>query len=116
MEETSCDRRSFNGIRSANYGPSDGSFRFEMAAAEADDTAPVQKPIAEAIEETGEVALHVQFEFNSDKLDPSAETTLLGLRDTLDNAPKLRLMLVGHTDAVGSASAIRICRFGGRSR
>jgi outer membrane protein OmpA-like peptidoglycan-associated protein len=92
-----------NGISSRNWGKYDSSFRFEIAAVVAPATEPLQQPIAETIEKTGEVQLYVTFGFNSAELDPSAEPTLTELRDTLESSPQLRLALIGHTDAIGSA-------------
>jgi outer membrane protein OmpA-like peptidoglycan-associated protein len=63
---------------------------------------PVQAPVAETLRATGQVALYVRFRFNSADLDISGAATLMQLRDALAAAPDLRLLLVGHTDAVGS--------------
>jgi outer membrane protein OmpA-like peptidoglycan-associated protein len=62
---------------------------------------PVQAPVAATLKETGTVALYIRFRFNSADLDISAASTLMQLRDALVSSPDLRLLLVGHTDAVG---------------
>jgi outer membrane protein OmpA-like peptidoglycan-associated protein len=62
----------------------------------------VSAPIAATIQNRGEVTLYIQFRFNSSDLDVDAASTLMELRDALNGAPNLRLMLVGHTDAIGT--------------
>ncbi|WP_315831604.1 LCCL domain-containing protein [Bradyrhizobium prioriisuperbiae] len=101
-----------NGIESLDAGAHDASFRFAVARtpppqAPAPPVAvvagkPVQQPIAATIEATGQVALYIQFRFNSADLDVSASPTLNELRDALSATPNLRLLLVGHTDAIGT--------------
>jgi outer membrane protein OmpA-like peptidoglycan-associated protein len=92
-----------NGVSSSNYGRYKSSFRFapvERPAAATDK--PVQAPIAATIQARGEVALYIQFRFDSSDLDVDAAPTLMELRDALNATPNLRLMLVGHSDAVGT--------------
>ena len=103
-----------NGVSSSNYGTYRSSFRFQGAAQPAAATAPppppaqvaaapVQQPIAETIRQRGEVALYIRFKFNAADLDMSSAETLLELRNALRGDPGLKLLLVGHTDAVGGA-------------
>ena len=92
-----------NGIESKDAGEHDASFRFAAAVQSAVVAGkPVQQPIAETIKATGQVALYIQFRFNSADLDLSAARTLTELREALSAAPDLRLLLVGHTDSVGT--------------
>jgi outer membrane protein OmpA-like peptidoglycan-associated protein len=92
-----------NGVTSYNNGSADSSFRFAMAARPVMiGDKPAQQPIAATIQATGQVQLYIQFRFNSADLDESAAPTLMELRDALNAAPNLRLMLVGHTDAIGT--------------
>src|SRR5262249_31593629 len=66
------------------------------------DEKPAQQPIAATIQATGQVQLYIQFRFDSAELDASAASILVELRDALNAVPSLRLMLFGHTDAVGT--------------
>jgi outer membrane protein OmpA-like peptidoglycan-associated protein len=92
-----------NGVSSSNYGAYKSSFRFAaMERTAADTDKPVQAPIAATIQARGEVALYIQFRFDSSDLDVDAASTLMELRDALNATPNLRLMLVGHTDAIGT--------------
>lgn len=102
-----------NGISSSNFGTYRSSFRFQPAAAPATApappqapppaAAPVQQPIAETIRQLGQVALYIRFQFNSADLDMGSAETLLELRNVMRSDPALKLLLVGHTDAVGGA-------------
>jgi outer membrane protein OmpA-like peptidoglycan-associated protein len=92
-----------NGVSSSNYGPYKSSFRFapmERPAASTDK--PVQAPVAATLQSRGEVTLYIQFRFDSSDLDVDGAATLMELRDALNATPSLRLMLVGHTDAIGT--------------
>jgi outer membrane protein OmpA-like peptidoglycan-associated protein len=92
-----------NGVSSSNHGSSRSSFRFAAVDRQvASIDKPVQAPIAATIQTRGEVTLYIQFRFNSSDLDVDAAPTLMELRDALNAAPNLRLMLVGHTDAIGT--------------
>jgi outer membrane protein OmpA-like peptidoglycan-associated protein len=92
-----------NGIQSDDAAEHETSFRFAAAAQPAVVAGrPVQQPIAETIKATGQVALYIQFRFNSADLDLSAGPTLTELRQALIATPDLRLLLIGHTDAIGT--------------
>ncbi|MPZ59263.1 MAG: OmpA family protein [Rhizobiales bacterium] len=92
-----------NGVRSHNHRSYGHSFRFAAVKKPAViGNKPVQQPIAATIQQTGQVQLYIQFQFNSADLDGSAAPTLMELREALNASPSLRLMLIGHTDAVGS--------------
>jgi outer membrane protein OmpA-like peptidoglycan-associated protein len=92
-----------NGVRSENWGSANNSFRFAAAAQPVIiGNEPAQRPIAATIEETGQVQLYIRFRFDSAELDQAAGSTLTELRDALNANPELGLMLVGHTDAVGT--------------
>jgi outer membrane protein OmpA-like peptidoglycan-associated protein len=92
-----------NGVRSENWRSANNSFRFAAAAQPVIiGNEPAQQPIAATIKETGQVQLYIRFRFNSAELDQAAGSTLMELRDALNANPELGLMLVGHTDAVGT--------------
>ena len=103
-----------NGIAGRSWAGGAANQGFRVAAADADQPKttvakptvdgagqPVQAPVAQTLRETGQVALYVRFRFNSADLDIASAPTLMQLRDALVAAPGLRLLLVGHTDAVG---------------
>ena len=105
-----------NGIagRSWRGGPENQGFQVAAAAGTTPQPAPVAKapiidgagmpvqaPVAETLRETGQVALYIRFRFNSADLDIASAPTLMQLRDALIATSGLRLLLVGHTDAVG---------------
>ena len=56
--------------------------------------------VGEGINVTFESGL--MFDFNSDRLRPEAQTNLRNLAASLDKYPNSSLLIVGHTDAVGS--------------
>src|SRR5215204_5980416 len=108
-----------NGVRSSNFGQYGSSFHFAARAAASAATpvpptaaapaspapvgvAPVQQPIAATIQARGQVELYIQFKFNSADLEMNSAETLFELRNVLRGDPSLRLMLVGHTDSVGT--------------
>lgn len=103
-----------NGIAGRSWAGGAANQGFRVAAAEATpqpatfskaavDGAgqPVQAPVAQTLRETGQVALYIRFRFNSADLDIASAPVLMQLRDALVATPGLRLLLVGHTDAVG---------------
>jgi outer membrane protein OmpA-like peptidoglycan-associated protein len=56
--------------------------------------------VGEGIQVTFESGL--MFDFNSDRVRPEAQTNLKNLAASLDKYPNSSLLIVGHTDAVGS--------------
>ncbi|MCW2241613.1 LCCL domain-containing protein [Azospirillum canadense] len=64
---------------------------------------PVQAPIAETLKKTGHVQMYINFVTDSADLQPNAEPVLRDLLKALRGDPGLRLELVGHTDATGTA-------------
>ncbi|SDB67138.1 LCCL domain-containing protein [Belnapia rosea] len=93
-----------NGVQSQNYGAYNASFRFTGDPRATKSAAPVQAPVAETLRRTGQVQLYVTFRTNSADLDIGAAPVLTQLRDALAADPALRLKLIGHTDATGSAA------------
>jgi outer membrane protein OmpA-like peptidoglycan-associated protein len=92
-----------NGVSSSNHGAYRSSFRFAAAVQPVMiDNKPAQQPIAATIQATGQVQLYIQFRFNSAELDVDAAPTLMELREALNASPSLRLMLIGHTDSIGT--------------
>jgi outer membrane protein OmpA-like peptidoglycan-associated protein len=92
-----------NGVTSRNARAEKSSFRFAAPAQPVVvGDKPVQQPIAATIQQTGQVQLYIPFKFDSAELDEQAAPTLMELRDALVANPNLRLMLVGHTDSVGT--------------
>ena len=93
-----------NGVQSQNYGAYNASFRFTGDPRAAKAAAPVQAPVAETLQRTGQVQLYITFRTNSADLDIAAAPVLTQLRDALAADPALRLRLTGHTDATGTAA------------
>ncbi|WP_052214892.1 LCCL domain-containing protein [Belnapia sp. F-4-1] len=93
-----------NGVQSQNYGAYNASFRFTGDPRAAKAAAPVQAPVAETLQPTGQVQLYITFRTNSADLDIAAAPVLTQLRDALAADPALRLRLTGHTDATGTAA------------
>jgi outer membrane protein OmpA-like peptidoglycan-associated protein len=92
-----------NGVQSSNYGAYKSSFRFDATAMPIMlQDKPAQQPIAATIQRTGQVQLYIQFRFDSAELDQHAAPTLLELREALNATPALRLILIGHTDSIGT--------------
>jgi outer membrane protein OmpA-like peptidoglycan-associated protein len=61
--------------------------------------------MATAIAGTGRVALYgIYFDFNKTDIKPESEPTLTEIGKLLKESPSLRLLVVGHTDNVGSFS------------
>jgi outer membrane protein OmpA-like peptidoglycan-associated protein len=59
--------------------------------------------MAKAITTTGRVALYgIYFDFNKADVKPESDTTLKEIAKLLETSPKLSLLVVGHTDSVGS--------------
>jgi OOP family OmpA-OmpF porin len=59
--------------------------------------------MATAIAGTGRVALYgIHFDFNKTDIKPESESTLAEIGKLLKESPTLRLLVVGHTDNVGS--------------
>jgi len=55
------------------------------------------------IDSTGKVALYgIYFDFNKAEVKPESEPTLSEIAKLLQNNPALRILVVGHTDGVGS--------------
>ena len=93
-----------NGIASNNYGAYGASYRFLGDPRAAKAGAPVQAPVAESLQRTGQVQLYITFRTGSADLDMSAALVLYQVRDALAADPGLRLTLIGHTDSTGSAA------------
>lgn len=61
------------------------------------------KEMQNEISLNGKVALYgIEFDFNSAEIRPSSEPALAEIRTLLQSAPELKILVVGHTDAVGS--------------
>jgi OmpA-OmpF porin, OOP family len=59
--------------------------------------------MAKAITSTGRVALYgIYFDFNKADLKPESDTTLEEIAELLEASPKMNLLVVGHTDSVGT--------------
>ncbi|RYJ03192.1 MAG: hypothetical protein EON47_04945 [Acetobacteraceae bacterium] len=93
-----------NGIASNNYGAYGASYRFLGDPRAAKAGAPVQAPVAESLQRTGQVQLYITFRTGSADLDMNAAPVLYQVRDALAADPGLRLTLIGHTDSTGSAA------------
>jgi outer membrane protein OmpA-like peptidoglycan-associated protein len=91
-------------VQSQNYGTYGASFRFLGNARAAKASAPVQAPVAESLQRTGQVQLYITFRTGSADLDIAAAPVLTQVRDALVADPALRLRLIGHTDSTGSAA------------
>jgi outer membrane protein OmpA-like peptidoglycan-associated protein len=93
-----------NGVRSSNFATYKASYRFEGEPKAAKATAPVQAPVAESLQRTGQVQLYVTFRTSSADLDISAAPVLTQVRDAPASDPGLRLRLIGHTDSTGTSA------------
>jgi outer membrane protein OmpA-like peptidoglycan-associated protein len=94
-----------NGIQSYGSAPLGPSFRVSSANPAADPPArPSQPPIAETLRAQGRVQVYINFDTDKASLQPSAEPVLRELLAALNSRPELRVDLIGHTDAVGSAA------------
>jgi OOP family OmpA-OmpF porin len=64
--------------------------------------------IAKSIDSSGSVALYgILFDFNSAEIKPESEATLAQLADFLKNRTEQQLLVVGHTDNIGSFESNR---------
>ncbi|MPZ17678.1 MAG: OmpA family protein [Luteitalea sp.] len=62
--------------------------------------------IAKAISSAGRIALYgIYFDFNKADVKPESDATLEQISKLLESAPALKLLVVGHTDNVGSLAA-----------
>ncbi|MDB5372957.1 MAG: oprF 2 [Belnapia sp.] len=93
-----------NGVQSQNYGAYGASYRFTGDPRATKAGAPVQAPVAESLQRTGQVQLYITFRTGSAELDMNAAPVLYQVRDALAETPALRLRLIGHTDSTGSAA------------
>ena len=93
-----------NGVSSSNYGAFDASYRFQGEPKPLAAGGPVQAPVAESLQRTGQVQLYITFRTNSADLDISAAPVLTQVRDALLAEPGLRLRFTGHTDSTGTAA------------
>jgi outer membrane protein OmpA-like peptidoglycan-associated protein len=103
-----------NGVEADSWGegmgfridPAPGSTPAVASQEPAVDAAgkPVQAPIAETLKATGRVQLYVNFATDQDKPLPTSEPILQELLATLQEAPDLKVELIGHTDSQGSAT------------
>ena len=88
-------------MQSQNYGAYGASFRFTGDPRTGKAGAPVQAPVAESLQRTGQVQLYITFRTGSADLDIGAAPVLTQVRDALLADPALRLRLIGHTDSTG---------------
>lgn len=94
-----------NGIQSYSSAPLGPSFRVSSAGPATDAGGrPVQAPIAETLRAQGRVQVYINFDTDKASLQHSAEPVLRELLSALNSRPELRVDLIGHTDAVGSAA------------
>ncbi len=93
-----------NSVQSQNYGAYAASFRFTGDPRAGKGGAPVQAPVADSLQRTGQVQLYITFRTGSADLDMNAAPVLYQVRDALVNDPALRLRLIGHTDSTGTAA------------
>lgn len=64
------------------------------------------KALAQQLKETGRAVVHeIHFGFNSAEILPESETVLTQIARTLQEDPKLELIIEGHTDNVGGAES-----------
>lgn len=89
-----------NGIRTGEYGSWRHSFRLEGERRAA--STPVQAPVAESLDRSGQVQLYINFRTGSAEIEPSAETVLHELVEALKADRAMRLRLAGHTDNTGT--------------
>lgn len=89
-----------NGVRTGEYGSWRHSFRLEGERRLA--SAPVQAPVAESLDRSGQVQLYINFRTGSAEIEASAEPLLRELAESLRADRGMRLRLVGHTDNTGT--------------
>jgi outer membrane protein OmpA-like peptidoglycan-associated protein len=65
---------------------------------------PIQAPIATTLKSAGRVQVYINFVTDSADLQASSGTVLNELLAALTANPKLRIDLIGHTDAVGGSA------------
>ena len=105
-----------NTIISQDSGPAEGSFRFQPLPRPATNPMnvpppridpgtgqPTQAPIAETLRTARRVQVYINFFVDSAEIQSDAERVLQELLATLRDDPRLRIELIGHTDASGSA-------------
>lgn len=94
-----------NGVRTGDYGIWRHSFRVEGERRVA--SSPVQAPVAESLDVSGQVQLYVNFRTGSAEIEASAEPVLRELMEALRANGAMRLRLVGHTDNTGTPASNR---------
>ena len=94
------------GIRKAPAGDESPSAAQPAATAPAAAAAPAPAPTSMADAGEAKIDLRVQFEFNSDTLSPQAATVLSRLGEAIQSTDlrTYKFLIVGHTDAKGSAA------------
>ena len=76
---------------------------FKPKVMEQNMTPPKPSEMSKALTETGRVALYgILFDTNKTELKPESLATIAEIAKLLSNEPKRRLIVVGHTDAVGN--------------
>jgi outer membrane protein OmpA-like peptidoglycan-associated protein len=94
-----------NGVRTGDYGTWRHSFRVEGERRAA--STPVQAPVAESLDLSGQVQLYINFRTGSAEIQASAEPVLRELMEALRANGAMRLRLVGHTDSTGTPAGNR---------
>lgn len=94
-----------NGVRTGDYGSWRHSFRVEGERRAA--SSPVQAPVAESLDRSGQVQLYINFRTGSAEIETSAEPVLRELAEALKTDGAMRLRLVGHTDNTGTPAGNR---------
>lgn len=89
-----------NGVRTGDFGVWRHSFRVEGERRAA--SSPVQAPVAESLDRSGEVQLYINFSTGSAEIEAAAEPVLRELAEVLQAHDTMRLRLVGHTDNTGT--------------
>ena len=89
-----------NGVQTGEYGSWRHSFRLESE--HRFSSTPVQAPVAESLDRSGQVQLYINFRTGSAEIEASAEAVLRELAEALKADLGMRLRLVGHTDNTGT--------------